>query len=87
MVNLEDILNTIEDEYKFGLMRIHSISDDTIEFQVSSTVYNQSSGPGKDIRNNKALSDEYYLDKTIRMTKLQIKSLKESGTIRSIKRF
>lgn len=88
-VYIMDFSKIFEDtdlKHKYGAMRIKQLSSSQAEFQISTIAYNKTSGVRKDIREGKASSDAYYTDKPISIDISELKSLKESGAISSIKR-
>jgi hypothetical protein len=85
-VNFNKLYSDTESEYKYGLMKISSISLEKIKFKVSKKAYNKVSGVRKDIREIKTLSRSYYDKDFLYISISELKKLKDSGAIYSIDR-
>jgi hypothetical protein len=73
-------------KYHYGLMRIKSITESEVEFQVSQLAYDKAKGVSKDISSGKANSDAYYDKETVVLPLEQLKVIKNSGAIYDIDR-
>lgn len=86
IVDFTKIFTDVDPGYKYGLMKIHQISADQAEFQVSKLVYNKTSVVRKDIRDGKTYSDSYYDDESLYVDIGNLQSMMDSGAIYSIER-
>jgi hypothetical protein len=85
-VNIKQIIPGIDSKYDYSLIRIKSIDQGQVEFQVSNYAYNKTKGVNKDILAGKAASDAYYSDVILVKSLSEIKALYESGAIKDIDR-
>jgi len=86
-VNFNKLFTDTETKYKYGLMKISSMSLEKIKFKVSKKAYNKVSGVWKDIREIKTLPRSYYDKDFLYISINELKKLKDSGAIYSIDRF
>lgn len=86
IVNFTKIFNESDSKFKYGVLRVKSLSSDQAELQVSKIAYNKTSGVRKDIREKKTFSDSYYDNKPLYIEIGKLKEMKESGAIYSIER-
>lgn len=86
LVDFSKIFNGIDTKYKYGAMRVLSVSGDTIEVQVSKMGYKRTKGVRSDIRWGKTDKASYYDTKTEHFSLDELKKLKENGAIYSIER-
>ncbi|SDU03848.1 hypothetical protein [Halopseudomonas salegens] len=86
LVDVTKIFPNSDPEYRYGLLRVNRVLPDQVEFSVSNLVYNELSGVRKDIREGKAAADDYYDSEPLYRDTSDIKRMKGSGAIRSIRR-
>lgn len=86
VVDFSELYTGIEDEYKYGLLRVQEVTHEAVILQVSKLVYNMTSGVTDDIKKGKASSDSYYEEEMISIYLESLKELKTSCAIRSVER-
>ena len=86
IVDIKDIFGEDSADYRYGLLRIHQINGDMIEFDIGDTVYSKSKGVRKDLRSGAAREDDYY-GARVEFSKAELMQWHESGDISSIERY
>lgn len=86
VVDFTKIFEGIEGKYKYGVMKVLSVTSDEIRVTVSKIAYNKPSGPVKDIREGKANEASYYSSDSSVFTKSELLDFKKSGVIYSVVR-
>lgn len=85
-VDFSEIYKNVDNDTKFGLMRIIKIDKDRVGFQESKLAYNKRSGPRKAIEKNKIDNENYFFKKVVYFKRNTLKHMKEADTIYSITR-
>lgn len=75
-----------DSKYKYGVMRVKSVSDDRVELQLSNIGYNKTSGPRSDVRKLEATKDSYYANETVFVSISKLAGLRESRAIYAVLR-
>ena len=86
IVNLHGVDTNIDEKYNYGALRVINIFLERIEFQVSSSGHEDSSGVRADIKSKKTSEYTYYNSKPLYIAKEQLPLIKKSNAILSIKR-
>ena len=86
IVNLHGVDTNIDEKYNYGALRVINIFLERIEFQVSSSGHEDSSGVRADIKSKKTSEYTYYNSKPLYIAKEQLPLMKKSNAILSIKR-
>jgi len=86
LVDYTKIFDGADEKYKYGVMKISSISTETVEFLISEMSYDGKSGPRKDIRDGKTSESNYFVQEPATFTKTELLNLKNSDAIDSIVR-
>lgn len=86
LVDFSKIFVDVDDEYKYGVMRITNVMSTEVEMQISNNSYTRRSGVQKDIREGKAATDSYYGAETVNFNLGELQEYKDAGAIYSIDR-
>lgn len=86
IINLNRIDTNIDEKYNYGAIRVKNIFLAKVEFQVSISGHDDSSGVREDIRSKKASEYAYYNSKLLYIAKERLPVLKKYNAILSIKR-
>ena len=74
------------DDITYGIMKVTSISPQGIEFVVSTTIQNKTSGVRKDIRDGKANDVNYFSTNTVVFRKDELVNFRKTHAIKSVVR-
>ena len=85
-VDFTKIDSDADSKFKYGVIKVTSVNLDAIETTFSKVAYDQKSGVRKDIRDGKAVSDEYYYESIIQFTTDELLELHEVDGIYSVTR-
>ena len=86
LVDFTKIFTRSDPEFRYGVMRIKSVSGEQVEMQVSNYAYSNRSGPRKAIRRQQASHSDYYVEQAVYFDLSEIQQLKASGAIYSVER-
>lgn len=87
LVDFTKIFDGTDSTYKFGVMKVSSLSSDGVMVMLSKLAYDKKKGTRKDVSEGKADADSYYLaDKPVPFTKAELIELKESDALFSVVR-
>ena len=70
----------------YGVLRVKGVNGDRVEFMMSKVGYGKTSGPSKDIRAGKTTSNDYYYPETIMLSVTELKAMRHSGVVTSVRR-
>jgi hypothetical protein len=87
IVNVAHLLKTPQSKYLYGVMRVRSVSADSIEFDSPTFFYSGASAVTKDIRNGKLDEAGYFSPSPIVLSRTEIARLHTEHAIHSIERF
>lgn len=88
--DLGKIMNTpatsSDAEYKYGMLKLQSVSADKMHFFISNQSYNRLNGVTQDLSSGKYKENFYFSNFVLSIPKAEILMLRESGSISSIVR-
>ncbi len=87
LVDLTKVFDGTSSEYKYGVMKVSSLSSDGVVVMLSELAYDKKKGTRKDVSEGKANADSYYIaDKLVPFTKAELIELKNSDALFSVVR-
>jgi len=86
LVDYTKVLDSSDNKFKYGVMKIYSVTSEAVEFLISEIAYDGKSGPRKDIRDGKTSESTYFDHETVVLTKKKLLNLKNSQAIYSVVR-
>lgn len=86
LVDYTKIFDGADEEYKYGVMKISSVSAETVELLISEMSYDGKSGPKKDIREAKTSDRSYFVQEPAIFTRTELLNLKNIDAIDSVVR-
>jgi hypothetical protein len=87
VVNAASLMKAPQSKYMYGVMRVRSVSADSIEFDAPSVSYSGASAVTKDIRNGKIDDPGYFSPSPIVLSRDEIARIHKEHAIHSIVRF
>ena len=87
VVNAASLMKAPQSKYLYGVMRVRSVSADSIEFDAPSVFYSGASAVTKDIRNGKIDDPGYFSPSPIVLSRGEIARIHKEHAIHSIERF
>jgi len=85
-VDYTKIFEGADDEFKYGVAKVTSLTADTVDVILADVSYNKKSGVRKDISKEKPSKDGYFSNETAVFTRVELSDYLESGAIYSISR-
>jgi hypothetical protein len=87
VVNVASLLKSPQGKYMYGVLRVHAVKPDAIEFDAPTVFYSGTSGPNKDMREGKLNEPGYFGPTPLVMSRQEVAHLHQEHLIHSIDRF
>lgn len=86
VVNVAKLMKNPEKPVMYGVMRIKTVRNGQIEFDMPTTGYNKVTAATQDMQNGKMSTVGYFAAQTLTMSTSDAHSLRKDGTIHSVER-